>query len=84
MLVTIGIQTIDGGPDNPGYFSPFVLERGDLNGDGIADISDVTALVDYILNDNSSGIYLEAADVNGDGRIDVSDVTALIDYLLNG
>ena len=43
---------IDGGPSNPGYFTekPAFL-RGDVNGDGHVNITDVTALIAAVLND---------------------------------
>jgi hypothetical protein len=59
-------------------------QRGDVNGDGNVNISDVTALIDYLLTGNASGINLSGADSNQDGSINISDVTALIDYLLTG
>ena len=74
---------IDGGPGNPGYFSAIPM-GGDVNGDGNVDISDVTALIDYMLNGDATGINLTIADVDGDGNVGISDVTTLIDYLLNG
>ena len=41
---------IDGGPSDPGYFSSHVtFLRGDVNGDGSINISDVTALIDHLL-----------------------------------
>ena len=55
--------------------------RGDVNGDGGIDISDVTALIDLLLN---GGEIPAGADVNGDGHVDISDVTTLIDRLLSG
>ena len=58
--------------------------RGDVNGDGSVNISDVTALIDYLLTGNASGISLSGADTNQDNSINISDVTALIDYLLAG
>ena len=73
---------IDGGPRNPGYLSS-IVKPGDLDGDGMAGVSDVTALVDLIVNGATTGIYLEAADVNGDGLINIEDVTDLIDILLS-
>jgi len=57
---------------------------GDVNGDGSVNISDVTALIDYLLSGNASGINLINADANQDSSINISDVTALIDYLLSG
>jgi len=58
--------------------------RGDVDGDGNVAISDVTALIDYLLGGDSAGVNLDGADVDGDGNVAISDVTALIDYLLGG
>ena len=58
--------------------------RGDVNGDGSVNISDVTALIDYLLTGNASGINLSGADCNQDSSVNISDVTSLIDYLLSG
>ena len=55
---------------------------GDVDRDGRIDISDVTALIDFLLTGNGD-IDLRASDVDEDGRIDISDVTALIDWILN-
>ena len=54
---------------------------GDINGDGTADVSDVTALIAFILG-SDNGVIERAADVNRDQGIDVSDVTTLIGYIL--
>lgn len=58
--------------------------RGDVNGDGTVGIVDVTALIDYLLSGDESGINMTAADCNQDNSVGISDVTALIDYLLSG
>lgn len=60
---------------------PIESIRGDVNGDGIVNISDVTSLIDYLLG--SSSTVATGADCNRDGILNISDVTALIDYLLN-
>ena len=65
-------------------FDPNALVLGDVNGDGEVDISDVTALIDYVLTGSAAGIDLEAADCNHDTAVDISDVTALIGFILNG
>ena len=54
---------------------------GDVNGNGYVDISDVTILIDYLLN-GSGDIQQSAADVDHDGSVSISDITALIDILL--
>ena len=74
---------IDGGPSNPGYFTAKNAGlRGDVNGDGSVNISDVTTLIDLLLGGGS--ISNPAADCNQDSSVNISDVTALIDYLLSG
>lgn len=64
-------------PDDADYL------YGDVNGDGSADVSDVAALIAYILG-KETGINVQAADVNGDGTVDVTDVAALIKYIIGG
>ncbi len=64
-------------------FDPNAHELGDVNGDGIINVGDVTALISYVLNGNATGIDLEAADCTHDGIWNVADVTALIHYVLN-
>ncbi len=61
-----------------------IEKRGDVNADGSVNISDVTALIDYLLSGNASAIILTNADCNQDGGVNISDVTTLIDYLLSG
>ena len=59
-----------------------VAMRGDVNTDGIVNITDVTDLISYLLAMNTSGFSLEAADCDMDSNVNISDVTALINYLL--
>ena len=74
---------IDGGTSNPGYFTAKNAGlRGDVNGDGSVNISDVTTLIDLLLGGGS--ISNPAADCNQDSSVNISDVTSLIDYLLSG
>ena len=53
---------------------------GDVNGDGIVGIADVTTIIDSILSGNSD--YNPVADFNGDGVVGIADVTAIIDSIL--
>lgn len=62
------------GQEEPEY------ELGDVNHDHAVNISDVTALIDYLLSDAS--LAPAEADVNGDENVNISDVTTLIDMLL--
>jgi hypothetical protein len=55
---------------------------GDLDGNEILNISDVTLLIQYVLTGQDSGINIDAADYNGDGTTNISDVTEFIQYIL--
>ena len=79
--VDVEYAHIDGGPSNPGYFTK-KPDRGDVNGDGSVNISDVTVLIDLLLGGGT--ISNPAADCNQEGSVNIADVTALIDYLLSG
>ena len=54
--------------------------KGDINGDGVMNVSDVTALINKILG--LSNYSNTACDINGDGVVNVSDVTDLINMIL--
>lgn len=60
----------------------FTVIIGDLDGDGVIGIGDVTGLIDLILSGTGPYDYL-IADVNQDGVVTIADVTDLIDILLN-
>ena len=52
---------------------------GDLNGDGIVDVTDVSLTIDIVLG---KAEYNSAADMDNNGKVDVSDVSAIIDIVL--
>lgn len=58
--------------------------KGDANGDGLVNISDVTSLIDYLLAGCQTSFHTENADMINDGDINISDVTSMIDFLLTG
>ena len=59
---------------------PGVPATGDINADGVVDVSDVTALINRILGLTD---YADSVcDLNADGAVNVSDVTALIGMML--
>ena len=55
--------------------------RGDVNGDGVVDIRDVSRFVDYLLDENES-IQEINSDVNMDFEVSIKDLSWLIDMLL--
>jgi hypothetical protein len=61
--------------------------RGDVDGNGIVDINDVTRLIDVVSGKAGVEYNANAADCNvegGNGMIDVNDITALINRVLKG
>jgi hypothetical protein len=54
---------------------------GDVNGDGIVSVEDVTTLAQYLM-DGSVEIDTSAADANEDGVISVADITTIVEKIL--
>ena len=65
-----------------GYTFEWML--GDVSGDGMVNVGDVTKLIAYILGNDVDEFVIEAANCDGEGSINVADVTKLIHYILNG
>ena len=63
-------------PDEP----MIVSVPGDVNGDGEITAADITALYDFLLNNDTTNIV--NGDQNGDGNITSADITAVYDILL--
>lgn len=75
--------------DDPNYFNnysvcPLEVKPqsivGDIDGNGEVNMSDVTALINHILNATTYDSTL--CDIDGNGEVNVTDVTALINILL--
>jgi len=63
------------------------VKIGDVNRDGVVNISDVTALIDALLGgnlDDTDTFSYDNSDCNADETVNIADVTALIDMLLSG
>ena len=58
--------------------------RGDVDNSGDVKIGDVTALINYLLSGDATGVNLQGADCDNSGDVKIGDVTALINYLLSG
>jgi len=66
------------------WTEPVTVVRGDVNKDGAVNISDVSALIDYLLTHNTDNISVENADCDENGEVAISDISSLIDFLLAG
>lgn len=53
---------------------------GDFNLDGVLDVGDLVALVDYQFRDGEPPLLLEIIDVNGDCIVDVEDLVYMVDF----
>jgi len=65
-----------------GDLTDYVL--GDVNGDGVVDISDYIGVANHILGNTPAGFDMDAADVNNDGEIDISDYIGVANIILTG
>jgi len=65
------------------YFDDIVIPvtNGDLNGDGIVDIADITVLIDYLFISLQPPADLNTADVDASCFVDLGDLTLMIGYL---
>lgn len=53
--------------------------KGDVNGDGKVDISDIVSIINTIATDSSNA----RSDVNGDSKTDISDIVSVINIIAN-
>jgi uncharacterized delta-60 repeat protein len=58
--------------------------RGDANGDGVINVTDVVYLINYLFIDGPAPDPVLVGDVNCDGVVNVTDVVYLINYLFIG
>ena len=56
--------------------------KGDVDGNGVLSVSDVTLLISAVISSDMSLIDQLAADMNSDGEINVSDITLLITAIM--
>ena len=55
---------------------------GDVNNDGVVNITDVTVLINAVMTESFGNINTANADMNGDGTINITDVTMLINTVM--
>ena len=59
-------------------------ECGDVNGDEVINIFDITYLISFLYISGPPPVMEETADVNHDGTINIFDITGLISFLYMG
>ncbi len=79
---TITVTSSDGTATPATCLVTVYTEPGDMNCDGFVRISDVTALINYLLSGDETGFKVANADLNNDSKVSIADVTALINILL--
>ena len=57
---------------------------GDVNGDGLVNVTDIVATVNFIMEKPSDGFNKDAADLNGDGLVNVTDIVKMVSIIMNG
>ena len=72
-----------GGPDAYYYIDlPSTYVRGDANGDGVVNVTDIMAVANYILKIQMQTFVEAAADVNGDSSVNVTDIMGIANIIL--
>jgi surface protein len=74
---------IDGGPDNPGYFTykeppSQKQKKGDVNVDGKVNGTDIQTVINVIVDED----YVEEADVNNDNKVNGTDIQEIINIIV--
>ena len=93
VVLTVEMLNMSGSPINPTYTyvedGPTVtlhfrngitdVVPGNVNGDGLVDISDVNAVINMMLGKEP---MVASVDLNGDNQIDIADVNGVINLML--
>lgn len=58
------------------------VTKGDVDGDGSVDVSDINALINVMLGKRNAEDFV-SCDVNGDGNVDVADVNSVVNFIIN-
>ena len=60
----------------------YQYKRGDINGDGMVDVEDVSRLISIVLGEQTDAQTRARCDLDNDSNVDISDVSTLIDIVL--
>jgi hypothetical protein len=58
--------------------------RGEVNGDGIVDVSDPIVILGYLFLGEAPPEDIEAADANADDDVDLTDAVFILNFLFSG
>lgn len=64
-------------------FDPASVIKGDVNGDGVVDVTDVNLIINLILGKESDSYLRQQADLDEDGNVDIADVNQEVNIILN-
>jgi len=70
-------------PDTESTVTVSEYIAGDVNNDGYIDVSDLAAVVRFILENADASLIFKAADMDGNGTIEITDYSALVNVILN-
>ena len=59
------------------------IQPGDANGDGQVNVTDIVAIVNYIMDNPPAGFNFTAADVNNDGAVNVTDIVQIVNIIMS-
>lgn len=59
------------------------IPKGDIDGNGVVDISDLNDVINVVLSKTESSQYYGDCDITADGSVDVGDVNELLNILLD-
>ncbi len=66
------------------YIAPGAYVPGDVDGNGVVNVADLTYLVAYMFSGGPAPGEINSADVDGSCDINVNDITYLVSYLFGG
>ena len=84
---TLVITSVDGKtsvpcPDIKRLYTKGPAIKGDTNDDGLVNVTDIVATVNFIMEKPSDGFNKDAADLNGDGEVNVTDIVKMVSIIM--
>ena len=65
-----------------GFWKIDIWLPGDINGDGVANVTDITMFVNVLLGLNTDPATVARCDLNADGVVDANDIQPFVDRLV--